>query len=301
MRRVLKWVAILVGVVVVLLIVAVGAIYVLSNSHMSKHFTVEVQAPPVPAGPAAVKEGERVYVTRACADCHGADLAGKVVVDDPIVGRFAGANLTKGKGGLGNELTDVDIVRAVRHGVKPDGSAMIFMPSTDFHAMSDPDMGALTAYIRSVPPVDKPSLPQKPGPLARLLFLQGKMAYLVSAEYIDHTAKPSTITPGVTAEYGRYMADGCTGCHGFGFSGGPIPGAPPEWLPAANITPHPVTGLGKWSEADFSKAVREGVRPDGVKVRFPMPWQNFSHLNDTEVKALWMFLKTVPMKEAGGR
>ncbi len=301
MGRVLKWVAYLVGALAVLLAVAVGVIYVWSNSYINRKFKVEAQAFAIPTGPAAVKEGERVFTTRACADCHGKDLAGVVVVDDPVVGRFAGVNLTKGKGGQGSELSDMDIARAIRHGVAPDGRALVFMPSTDFHAMSDGDLGALIAYIRSVPPVDKRSLPQRPGPLARLLFLQGKMAYLVSAEYIDHTAQPSTVTPGVTVEYGRYLANGCTGCHGFGFSGGAIPGAPPDWLPAVNITPHPVTGLGKWSEADFSKAVREGVRPDGVKVRFPMPWQNFSQLNDTEVKALWMFLKTVPVKEAGGR
>jgi mono/diheme cytochrome c family protein len=301
MRRVRKWVALLAGAVAVLLIVALGILYVVSNSHFNRRYTIEAQVPTIPTGPAAIKEGERIYVTRGCPDCHGPDLAGRVVVDDPIVGYFAGANLSKGKGGQGNELTDADFVRVIRHGVKPDGSPTIFMPSTDYYAISDTDIGLLLAYIRSMPPVDKPTLPPKPGPLARLLFLQGKMVILVSAESIDHTAKPATVSPGLTAEYGKYLAATCTGCHGFGFSGGPIPGAPLDWLPAANITPHPVTGLGKWGEADFIKALREGVKPDGGKVRFPMPWENFSKLTDTELKALWMYMKTVPAKEYGGR
>lgn len=301
MKRVLKWLAYAVGALVVLVVAAIGGIYVVSNSHMNRHYSVDVKAPPIPSGPAAIAEGKRIYTTRACADCHDLDLGGKVLVDDPIVGKFAGANLTTGKGGVGATLTDADITRVIRHGVKPDTSVTVFMPSTDFQHMNDADLGALIAYIRSMPPVDRPTLPPQPGPLSRLLFLQGKMAILVSAEYIDHNGKPSTVPPGVTPEYGRYLADGCTGCHGFGFSGGAIPGAPPDWLPAANITQEPATGLGKWSEADFIRAIRQGMRPDGKVIRLPMPWQKFAQLNDTEVKALWAYLKTVPAKAYGNR
>ncbi len=301
MGRVFKWLAYLIGILVVLVLVALGVIYTLSGSRMGQHFTVETSAPPKATGAAALAEGQRVFLSRGCVDCHGKDLSGVTFVDDPMVGSFTGANLTGGKGGAGATFQDVDIERAIRHGVAPDGRALIFMPATDFYAMSDADLGPLIAYLRSVPPVDKPAPTQKPGPIARLLFLTGKMPFLVSAEAIDHKLRHSTVAAGVSVEYGRYLANGCTACHGDGFSGGPIPGGDPNWPPAMNLTSHPVTGLGKWSEADFIKAVREGVRPDGNKLRVPMPWENFSHLTDTEVKALWAFLRTVPPKEAGGR
>jgi mono/diheme cytochrome c family protein len=301
MGRLLKGLAILVGVVVLVVLVAVGVIYTVSGSKMSKTYAVEVTAPPIPTGVAAIAEGQRVFTSRGCADCHGQDLAGVTFVDDPAVGHFAGANLTTGKGGVGSALKDADIVRAVRHGVAADGRALIFMPSTDFFAMNDADIGAIIAYMRSVPPVDKPAPVEKPGPIARVLFLLGKMPILVPANVIDHSGKPSTVAVGLTVEYGRYLANGCTGCHGEGFSGGPIPGGAPDWPPAKNLTPSAATGVGKWSEADFIKAVREGVLPDGARLKPPMPWQNFSKLTDTEVKALWMFLKTVPAKEVGNR
>jgi mono/diheme cytochrome c family protein len=301
MQRIAKWAGIAAIALVLLIAVGVGSLYVVSNSHMSRRYTVSAEPILVPTGAAAIAEGERIFISRGCVDCHGTDAAGQVFVEDPAAGHFAGANLTRGKGGIGSTFTDADFARAVRHGVAPDGRALIFMPSTDYFAMSDANLGALIAYLRSVPPVDKPGPEEKPGPISRALFLSGNMPYLVAAEAIDHTAKPKDVPVGLTPEFGNYMANTCRGCHGLGFSGGPIPGGNPNWPPAQNITPDPVTGLGKWSEADFIKAVREGVRPDGSRISPPMPWRNFSRMTDMEVKALWMYLKTAPIRAAGGR
>ena len=303
MGKLLKWIGISIGALVVLLLVAVGVVYSVSTSRMEQKFNVTVKAPPIPSNAAALKEGQRLFISRGCVDCHGNNLAGKVFVDDPLAGTVSGANLTKGKGGIGGTFTDADFVRAIRHGVAPDGRALIFMPSTDYYSMSDADIGAIIAYVRSVPAVDRPSLAPRIGPMARLLYLQGQMPFLVSAQVIDHSTKPSTAAPAATIEYGRYLGAMCTGCHGFGYSGGSIPGAPPQWAPAANITPHPVAGIGKWSETDFAKALREAIRPDGKKLREPMATmsENARQMTDTEVKALWMFLRTVPAKETGGR
>ena len=125
---------------------------------------------------------------------------------------------------------------------------------------------------------------------------------LLPAELIDHNApRPTGVTPGETVEYGQYLAVGCSGCHGPGYSGGPIPGTPPEFPPAANITPDKTTGIGNWSKADFVKALREGKRPDGTDINPFMPWKNFSQMTDQEVGALWLYLQTVPPKAKGGR
>ncbi|MDH4246392.1 MAG: cytochrome c [Deltaproteobacteria bacterium] len=301
MKRVLKWLGGLLGTLVIVLITALAIIYTLTNNRMSKHYAVTVQSPPVLSGPQVLAEGERLYISRGCVDCHAKNLAGQTVVDDPIIGRFSGANLTKGQGGIGGIFTDEDFVRAIRHGVGKEGEALIFMPSTDFYAMANTEIATLIAYIRSVPPVDKPSEKQKPGPLSRLMFLLGEMPLMVTAELIDHSFKAEEVPVGVTREYGRYLANGCTGCHGPGFSGGPIPGGDPSWPPAKNLTQDATTGLKNWSEADFIKAVQTGIRPDGSKIRPPMPWENFSKLTETEVKAMWMFISTLPAKAEGGR
>lgn len=276
---------------VVLLAGAGITVFSLSSARMNKKY--EVAATPVPVFKAAadIAEGKRLYVSRGCADCHGDDHAGKVFINDPAIGTMAGANLTAGKGGIAKDRSDAELARAIRHGVGKDGRALIFMPSTDFAGMTDEDTGKLISYLRTAPAIDREFLPPKAGPLGRFLFLIGEIPVFVSAERIDHNAKPvSKITPSVTVEYGKYVAATCTGCHRDNFAGGPIQGAPPEWPPA-----QPITGkaMAKWNEAQFITALRMGRRPDGSMIKFPMPWQSLGKLNDTELKALWKYLQTL--------
>jgi hypothetical protein len=100
---------------------------------------------------------------------------------------------------------------------------------------------------------------------------------------------------------GRYLAASCWGCHGRGFAGAPGPGAAPGRPLAANLTPDAQSGIGAWSEADFIRALREGVRPDGSAISDAMPWKNFGRMNDTELKALYRFLRQVPAQPHGNR
>jgi len=250
-----------------------------------------------PTDQASVAEGHRLYISRGCIHCHGEDLSGKTFINEPPIGTFTAANLTSGKGGAASRMNDGEFARAIRNGVGSGGRALIFMPSTDYSGMSDEDVVKIIAYIRSAPPVDKPSATQSVGPLGRALFLGGKLPLLVTAELIDHSVKaPAKMTAAPTPEYGRYLAAGCTGCHGEHFSGGPIPGTPPDWLPAKNLTP---TGIGSWKEEDFIKALRTGVLPDGKTLREPMSWQLTSKMTDVELKALWAYLRTVPARADG--
>ncbi len=83
---------------------------------------------------------------------------------------------------------------------------------------------------------------------------------------------------------------------------GPFPTAGwtnPRWkkLYARNITPDPETGIGKWTEADFIRALRTGITPDGRVLDPFMPWGAFQQLTDTDLKALWAYLRTIqPIK-----
>jgi hypothetical protein len=65
----------------------------------------------------------------------------------------------------------------------------------------------------------------------------------------------------------------------------------------ANLTP---AGIGKWSEADFMKALRTGVRPDGRILSAVMPWPYTKFLTDDEIRAMWMYLQSLPPRQAGG-
>ena len=158
----------------------------------------------------------------------GANLAGRVFLDNPVIGLIATTNLTSGNGGVGNELSDADWVQAIRHGVRPDGKPLLIMPAGEFYYLSDADLGAVIAYIKSLPPVDNELPAKKIGPLFRVAMTTMDVVF-IPAEVIDHTVqRPISPEAGVTVEYGKYLAITCTSCHGPGFSGGPIPMVPPS-------------------------------------------------------------------------
>jgi cytochrome c553 len=276
----------------------VAVVYLFSNARLRRIYHVDVREPRLAAGAAAVERGHHLAVSRGCLVCHGENLAGAVVIDDPAMGRIAGPNLTPGRGGIPG-YSDQDFVRAIRHGVGHDGHGLFLMPSTDFSRITESDFADLLAYIRSVPPVDRDSIPIRVGPVARALLVAGKIK--LAAEVIDHDhLEPDVVEPGPTAAYGRYLAVSCTGCHRDNFSGGKIAMGPPGWPPAANLTPYPSEGLASWTEADFVRALRTRRRPDGKEINAVMPLA-FGQLDDLELKAIWNFLKTLPPLPTGSR
>lgn len=290
----------LVALVLFLLSLTAATIYAVTEMWLGENYRVAVQPVAIPTDPAAIAEGRRLAVTRGCVDCHGQDLGGKAVIDDLAVGTVHGANLTSGRGGVAGLYDDLALQRAIRHGVGADGRPLVLMPSREYFPMSDTDLGRLIAYIRSLPPVDRVPEPISVGPLGRLLLVIGETK--LAARTINHKAsRPPAPEPGPTVEYGAYLAEGCTGCHGETFSGGRIPGTPPEWPAAANITPDTESGIGKWRQEDFEKAMRQGVRPEGSTIDPVMPWQQFAELTDDEIESLWRYLRTLPAKEFGDR
>jgi mono/diheme cytochrome c family protein len=210
------------GILLLIISATVASIYIASNARIGRSFIVTAGHIPVFKSPADLAEGERLYVSRGCGDCHGVDAGGKTFIDDPAIGRITGSNLTSGKGGVGSARSNEDFARALRHGVGQNSRALVFMPSTDFTTMTDEDAGKLISFVRTMPAVDREAPQTRIGPLARLLFLTGQMPLLVSAEKIDHNAKPQAkLSPAVTVEYGKYVAATCTGCHRDNLQGGP--------------------------------------------------------------------------------
>lgn len=299
MRKFLKRAAFLLGGAVVLIILLIAALYLISARHYSETYAVEARAVSIPTGDSAVAWGRHLAATRGCTDCHGADFGGKTFIDDPMMGQLAGANLTSGEGGIGTRYTEADWVRALRHGVDTQHRPLAFMPSDEYTHLSDEDLGALIAFLRQLPTVDRPVPEPAPGPIARLLTVMGNGGLpTLAAEKIDHEAARSRRAAppaGPTAAYGEYLAPSCTGCHGKDFAGGSIPGAPPSWPEAANLTPDPEAGLGTWTREDFMRALREQRRPDGSQISAVMP-AAMGQMTDTELTALWGYLQTLPPK-----
>ncbi len=282
-----------------LAVIAAATAYFASNAKLNRSYAVRVAAPRVPTDSAAITRGEHVATVRGCRDCHGGDLGGNKVVEDGAMGKIYGSNLTRGRGGLAADWNDEDFVRAIRHGIARDGRGLFLMPSYEYANLSDDDFGALLAYVKSVKPVDRERVPITLGPVARVLTAVGKIK--LAAEQIDHAnVKAAQVVPGVTVDYGRYLAVGCIGCHGPNFSGGKIDIGPPDWPAASNLTPHSSGRLAKWTEADFLRALRERRRPDGSKIDPVMP-AVFGQMTDVELKAIWKYLQTVSPVAMGAR
>jgi mono/diheme cytochrome c family protein len=280
---------------------AAGAVYVVSDNQLNKKVDVPRESVAIPTDITAIQRGQHLAsAVAACVECHGPNLAGKVFIDDPLLARIVAPNLTRGRGGVGATFSDADFVRAIRHGVDPNGRQLLIMPSNDYNHFTDADLGAIIAYVRSLPAINTSLPPNDVHALGLMLFTVGQLP-LQPAATIDHLA-PRPVAPptGVTAEYGKYLSDsaGCPSCHGPGLSGGKIPQAQSNAIPAANITS---SGLGNWSEADFIKAMRTGVRPDGRAIGTSMPWPFYAQLTDSELRAIWRFLQAVPPRPTGTR
>jgi cytochrome c553 len=276
--------------------IGLGSIVIYAASEVRLKKAVELTSAPFTAAPdpARLERGKHLATAiNKCVACHEADLGGKVFIEAGPLGTIIAPNLTTGRGGVLASYTDAELERAIRHGVRRDGRAIKIMPAPEYYHLSDDDLAALIAYLRTVKPVDRELPATTIGPLGRALYLFGQLP-LLPAEEMDHAARRETAAPGVTVEYGAYLAmvGGCKGCHGMDLAGGPSPepGAPP----AANLTP---AGIGPWSEQDFFTALRMGRRPDGTTIDPFMPWALTAAMTDDEIRALWMYLKTVPAKE----
>jgi cytochrome c5 len=291
-----SWKRLLIGVAVVLGLVVVGAVVAVGwaggkvEAIQARRVEIPAESLAPFAGQIDVNLGKRIVEVRAgCTDCHGKDLAGGTVVDDPALGRIDAPNITPAT--MAN-WSDDDIARSVRHGVDKEGRPLALMPSTDYTGMSGGDIASLVAYLRTVPAVQKERGQISFGPLGKLLIATGKLPTMFTVDVIDHAKGFSAKPPEApTVEFGAYLAQACTGCHGKDFAGGPIPGGAPDWPAAADLTPR---GIGAWSEQEFFQTLRTGVNPKGTKLRFPFPITLTSQMSDLELGAIYAFLRTIP-------
>lgn len=281
------------------LLVAFGAAYGFAQRELGRSYAVARRAPVPATDSASLARGEHLATAIGkCADCHGADFGGSVVVDDPALGRVAAPNLTRGRGGVGASRTDADFATAIRHGVGPTGHPLLIMPSEDYTYFSEADLRSLIAYLRSRPDVDREIPTRRLGPVGLALVASKKLP--LSAAMIDHeVVQPDSVVQGPTLEYGRYLANvgGCTGCHNPSLSGGPIIGAPPGTPQAANLTP----GGRSWTLELFRHTLRTGERPGGGQLSDFMPIRYTKLMTDEEIEAVWRYVVSVPARRLGER
>jgi cytochrome c553 len=276
-----KWVkrtSIALGALAMLGVAATVVGKALGERKMARNVVLQVRALDVVPGPARIEQGRYLYNTRGCAECHGGDGAGKAIIQDGGM-RVVAPNITAGPNGTTVNYKVVDWVRTVRHGVKPNGNPVMIMPSEDYSRFTDEDMSALVSFLQQMPPVSgNKALIDVPAQV-KALYAFGMIQD--ASEKIDHAQAPARlVAAAVTPEFGAYVANGCIGCHGATLSGGRIPGT------------YPTPEL-------FIAMLRSGQRPDGKAISTVMPFGSLKQMNDTDVRALYAYLKTVAPLEAG--
>ncbi len=298
MRKVLKWIGIVLGGLVLLLVIAGISLYLVARGRLNRDYDIQVEAITIPTDEATVERGGHlVEAVSGCGGCHGEDFGGLPLFDDPTVGTVYSSNLTSGEGGVGGQFSDEDWIRAIRHGVRPTGEPLVIMPAHHFYRYSDDDLASIIAYVKTVPPVDRESGGrQLTIPAYFLLALGAFGPAVIPAEIIDHEAPhPEPPQPGVTEAYGEHLSyvATCRDCHGNDFAGGQAgPGQPI----APNLTPG--GELANWSQEDFMTLIRTGTTPEGEQVDPFMPWMAYQNMTDEELQAIWLYLQSLPARES---
>lgn len=290
MRKILKWIGIILGSLVGLLIVAGVVLYSIGYSKLNRTRQVQPITITIPGDEAALARGEHL-VDVTCTSCHGADLSGDILLDDPVIGTLYTANIT----GLADQRSDEELVLAIRHAIGPGGRQIIAMPSDAFIYYSAEDLGAIIAYLKTIPRNEKESQATGLSIPGYIMLGAGMFGDLSTAEVINHEQEFSQMPEvGANEAYGAYLSHLCTTCHGQDLSGAQpsVPGSPI----APNLTPG--GGLAAWSEADFIQAMRSGVTPSGHQLdpEF-MPWKSWAKFHDEELQAIWMYLASLPARQ----
>ncbi|MBI3167068.1 MAG: cytochrome c [Chloroflexi bacterium] len=273
MKKIVKWASIVIGGLIVLAFLAGMALYSIGMKKLTQTYpNIQVEAIKLPTNPDAIANGRHIAVVWECTKCHGEDLSGKLITDDPILGTIPSSNLTAGEGGIAGIYTDIDWVGAIRHGVKPDGRVEVIM--YNYSTMSDQDLGDLIAYLKQVPPVDSNHPAMSLGPILPIAPALGLLT--PAAELIDHDApRPVDTVQGATIEYGKYLSVLCTECHG-------------------NQPTGLATKVANWKQEEFIRAFQTGVLPNGKQLSPAM--KNFGEMNDAELTALWLYLQSLQAK-----
>lgn len=309
MKKLLKILGIVLGIAVLAVIVFV--IYV-SVRGTGSH---EVNVPAIPnveVTPARIERGERI-ASMLCNSCHlnpeTGKLTGLFMKEVSQFGKIYAKNITKDSEiGIGN-WSDAEIIYFIRTGINPKSGKFIppYMPKL-VH-ISDEDLRSIVAYLRSDHPTvqaDKTELPEsEPSFLSKFLSLVAFHPY----EYPKHEIPdPDTSNQ---LEWGKYLTlyqIECFACHskdfktmnvetpelseGFFGGGNEMSDAEGKPIKTLNITPDEETGIGKWTEEEFVKALKSGIVPNGTALRYPM--MPYLTLTDEEAKAIYAYLRTVP-------
>lgn len=279
-------VAIVVGGLLAVVLLLIAFVWWNGGRRVAAQYDVTVTPLQVPADSASIAEGGRLTRVFACVSCHGPSLEGRVMIDGEDFARVIAPQLAPGPTSATNEYTSEDWVRAVRHGIAKDGTAILIMPAIEYQHLADPDLARMFAYARSLPPATHEMPATEVRTIARMLIGAGVLP--IEADKVDHDAQPAEPSREVGVEFGRYLGATCRVCHGPDLRGV----ADPAFGGPDITTGGTVAG---WTYDDFTMAMRTGRTPDGRTLDAErMPWTALGHMTDDELTSVWQYIQAQP-------
>ncbi|MGA7616723.1 MAG: c-type cytochrome [Thermoanaerobaculia bacterium] len=223
-----------------------------------------------------------------------------------VPGVVVAANITPDRETGVGSWSDGEIIRAIREGVTRTGDALFpIMPYEGYRHMSDDDVEAVVAYLRTLAPRRNRIAPRQ---------LDFPVKYMIKFAPKPVTAKVDAPDPNDSVAYGRYLVSiaGCGDCHtprdehgkplpGREFTGGNTMIGPWGRVVTANITPDPSTFVGSATKPQFIARFKAYAHDDPSSIpQVPkglntvMPWNAFSGMTEHDLGAIYDYLHTLP-------
>jgi mono/diheme cytochrome c family protein len=256
-----------------------------------------------------VKRGDYLVNTiMTCGNCHtpkgppaviaGKDFSGGLSWDEPPF-KVTAPNITQDKDtGIGG-WSDADIKKLLRTGQRPNGVQIAeVMPTAFYGIITDNDMNAIVAYLRTLKPVAnkvadpiyKMQIPHHSFPGAEKPYTEAMLSDKVKKGFYLATIGHCMECHTPMGPRGREFADKL-GIGGFEFPG------PWGKSVSRNITPSKSKGIGAWTDAQIKTVITTGVDKDGNHLKPPMGFGYYAHMTDSDLNDLIAWLHTVPAKE----
>jgi len=277
MAKLLRWAVYGLGGLIVLLLVAAAAVWLISSQKLNARASAHPEHLTQPT-PVQLADAERLGRVLGCFSCHGARLRGNKMFDEPNVGTIWAPDLTL----VAAHASDEQLARAIRQGIGTDGRSLFIMPSEIFQHLSDQEVAALIAMVRAQPRGGSETPGNSYGPIGRLGVVMGKFktAPALVADY--STTEPGRV--GQQFEPGRRLAVlYCSSCHNADLSGKEV--KPGESSPDLTIA-------GAYDVPAFKTLLRTGKPASGKNLPLmgPTARSDLSHMTDEEIEQLHAYL-----------
>ena len=278
MRKFLRWLGYGLGGLAGVVLIFAGWVWYASASTMSRSYTPGAERLARPT-PELLANAERQGRILGCVSCHGEGLTGRKMFDAPGVATVWAPNLTE----VAARATDQQLAQAIRQGVGADGHALYIMPSQLFARLSDQEVAALVAWIRSVPRRGEATPDTWVGPMGRFGIAMGR--FQSAPERMEEFRVRQPYDLGADHASGRRLAaTACADCHGPDLSGG-HPG-PDTIAPGLSIA-------AAYDLDQFRTLLRTGRPPNGrdLGLMETVARQDFSNYTDAEIGQLHAYLR----------